>query len=55
MHLILQNIFWFVHVPFGSIVKFQFLAQFPVDHFSHPVVSSFFYSFCTNLLYSLII
>ena len=29
--LILQDGFWFVHVPFGSMIKFQFLAQFPVD------------------------
>ena len=32
--------FCFVHIPFGSMVKFQFLAQFPMDHLSHPVVSS---------------
>ena len=38
---------------FVCIVKLQFLAQFPVDHIPNPVVSSF-YSFCTNLLHSLI-
>ena len=38
--LILQNLFEFVHVPFVSMIKFQFLAQFPVDHLSHSVVSS---------------
>ena len=26
---------------FGRMVKFQFLAQFSVDHLAHPVVSSF--------------
>ena len=37
---ILQNGFWFGHLPFGSMVKFKFFAQFPVDHLLHPVVSS---------------
>ena len=32
--LIPQDGFWFSHVPIGSLVKFQFLAQFPVDHLS---------------------
>ena len=41
MHLILLDGFWFVHIPFGSMVKFQFLAQFSVDHLSYTVVSSF--------------
>ena len=31
--------FCFMHVPFGSIVKFQFLAQFPEDHISYPFMS----------------
>ena len=39
MRLILQGRFWFVHIPFGSIVKFQFLTQLPVNHLPHPVVS----------------
>ena len=25
---------------FGSMVKFQFLVQFPADHLSYPVMSS---------------
>ena len=29
-----------MHIPFVSMVKFQFLEQFPVDHLSHPVVSN---------------
>ena len=32
--------FWVVNIPLVYIVKFKFLAQFPVDHLSHPVVSS---------------
>ena len=29
--------FLFVHVQFGGMVKFQFLTQFPVDHFPRPI------------------
>ena len=32
--------YWFLDVPFGSVFKIQSLAQFQVDHFSHPVVST---------------
>ena len=46
MCLILQNRFLFVPVPFGSMVKFKFLAQFPVDHLSHPVMSSLIPALC---------
>ena len=28
-------------IQFGSMFKFQFLAQFPVDHLSHPVLSCY--------------
>ena len=45
--LILLDGFWVVHMPFVRMVKFQFLAQFPVD--------LVLYSFCSNLLHSLII
>ena len=41
VRLILQDRFWVVHVPFVRRDKLQFLAQFPVDHLAHPVVSSF--------------
>ena len=34
VRLILRDEFWFVQVPFIRMVKFQFLAQFPVDHLS---------------------
>ena len=36
--LILLDRFWFVYIPFDSIVKIQSLAQFPVNHLSHPVM-----------------
>ena len=54
MHLILWGGFCFVRIPFGRMFKFQFLAQFPVDHLPHPVMSCLAV-FCTNLLHSLII
>ena len=41
MRLILQDEFWFMHIPFGSMVKFQFLTRFPADLLPHPVVPSF--------------
>ena len=44
----------FAHTTFGSMVKFQFLAQFPVDHHPHQVVSSLvLYSFYASLPYLL--
>ena len=41
VHLILQDGFWVVFILLVHRVKFQFFAQFPVDHVPHPVVSSF--------------
>ena len=35
-----------VHIPFVRMVKFKRLAQFPVDHFAHLVVSSLILSLC---------
>ena len=53
MRLILFDRFCFVHIPFVHMVKLQLLAQFPVDHV--PTLScQVFYSFCANLLLSLI-
>ena len=43
MCLILQDGFWFVHVPFVNMVEFQFLTQFPMDHLSHLVVFYYYY------------
>ena len=40
-HLHLQDGFWFMLIPSGSMVKLQFLAQFSVDYFSKPVMSIF--------------
>ena len=40
MLFILKDGFLFVHGPFDSIVKCSSLAQFPVDHLFHSIVSS---------------
>ena len=40
LRFILQERFWVVHIPFVYMVKFKFLAHFPVDPLSHPVLSS---------------
>ena len=40
VHLILQNEFQFMHIPFGSLAKFHFLAQFSMNHLLLPVMSS---------------
>ena len=40
MCLILQDGLSFVHIPLGSMVKFQFFAQISVDHILYPVVFS---------------
>ena len=34
-----QDRFWIVQIPFGSIVKFQFLAQFLVNQLLDQVMS----------------
>ena len=39
IHLILREVFWFVHITLFSLVTFKFLAQFQVDHFPHPGMS----------------
>ena len=53
MHLIPLDRFWVVHIPFVHMVKLQNLAQFPVGHLAYSVVRVL-YSFCANLLHSLI-
>ena len=42
-----------MHLPFVCIVIFKLLAQFPVDHLAHPVVSGLILSLClfTELAY----
>ena len=45
-----KNRCWVVHIPFVGMIKIKFLADFPV-----PTQSCLaFYSFCANLLHSLI-
>ena len=51
MRLILQDRFWFVHIPFGAVVRFQFLAQFPVYQPFHPVMFSLILSFAALVCY----
>ena len=38
IRLTLLDRFWLVHIPFGWMIKFQSLAQFPVDHLSHLIL-----------------
>ena len=53
--LILHIRCWVVHIPFLRMVKFKLLAQLPVDYFPHFTQSCLvLYSFCANLLHSLI-
>ena len=53
VRFVFQGGFWLVRIPFVRMVKFKFLAQFPVHHLVHPVVSTLIL-FCDSLLYSLI-
>ena len=48
--LIFSEGFQVVHIPFVCMVKFKFLAQFPVDQLPSAIVSTL----CANLLHSLI-
>ena len=38
---IFQDEFWVVHIPFASMVWFQFLKEFPVKHLSHSAIWSY--------------
>ena len=38
--LIFEDRFWVEHIPFVRVIKCKLLAQFPVDHLFHPVLSS---------------
>ena len=51
MRLILQDGFWIVHITLVRMVKFKFLAQFPVDRLPHPVVLYFFVIICYMWLF----
>ena len=50
MVLILLVLFWFVHLLFGSLVKFLSLAQFWVNHLTHPFGSTLYASFSHQFL-----
>ena len=55
MHLIFLPGFWFVHKPFGCMVRIQSFPQFTADHLSHPVSNSFSASYLHLLSMSLIV
>ena len=40
VHLILEDRFWVVQITFVHMVKYKLLAQFPMEHLAHPVVSN---------------
>ena len=40
LYLILLKAFWFLHISFVQMVKFEFIAHFPVDHFPPLVLPS---------------
>ena len=53
VRLIFLDRFGVVQIPFARMVKFQFLAQFPVDHLALSVLSSLKISvliYCIRLL-----
>ena len=52
MYLTFQERFWFVHIPFDCMVKFQFLAQFLVDCLPHPIMSSLVLPLCVFAIFA---
>ena len=46
MSLILLDGFWFDLMPFVRMAKFQFFAQFPMDHLPHTVMFSLIVLLC---------
>ena len=54
VRLILQDRFRFVNKPFCIMVKFKFLARFPMDYLTH-IVASRLILFVANLIHLLII
>ena len=50
MHHIFKDRFLFVYIPFDCLVEFESLAQFQIDHLSHPVVPRFVFVFFLSLL-----
>ena len=49
MCLILQDRCWIVYVQFVHMIKFKFLAQFPVDHFAHIIITTLLEFFTSAL------
>ena len=43
MCFILNSRFWFVHIPFISMLKFQSIAQFPVGHLPQSIIPVFLF------------
>ena len=46
VRFILKDRYLVIHIPFVRVVKFKILAQFPVDHLAHPVLSSLILFLC---------
>ena len=46
VHRIPQDEFRVVHMAFVRMINFKFVAQFPVDHLAHLVVSSLIFFLC---------
>ena len=46
MRVIFLDRCWVVHIPFISMVKFKFLAHFPVNRLAYPVVLRFILLLC---------
>ena len=44
--LIFWNTFCFMHIPFGAMVQFESLAQFPEDILSFPVMPHLVFLLC---------
>ena len=50
-----RSLCWVVHIPFVGMVKFKFLAHFPVDHLAYPVMFSLVLLLCQLLLLLLLL
>ena len=52
--LVVQDRFWVVHIPFDRMVRFKLLAQFPLYHLPHPVISDL-KPVCVNFCFRLML
>ena len=50
--LIFGDWFWFVHIPFGSTVKFKSFAQFPENPLSYPIVPGLVLLLCEFIAFA---